>query len=1150
MKIFKLKNLKYFISLLLCACLVFCFVGCQNPSVGGGDGENTGGGGDGEGRYDFLSQIQKDYDFDFVSRFLEELLQKLEEEEKPYEPQPYPTGVDIGDTLYKGNAVYDFWTLDKNGNPSRDGTKGWYTAQKVAGSKLPTLVENGEDKHLEFTEAAQLELFYLRTSDKQTFHIFDNKTAWSNTTAQKELFKQEFLFEFTVSANGPFMLGISDFRTVPATFMDISELYGITFLFDGNTIKMSRYSSGLVEVVGTMPEGFNFGDGQKHVITFAMTRKDLDNGEIRMFIDKEQVELKATEDYGYNPNYNSYGGGRVKKGVIQLSDASSYGQRFSVVPQVKEGVKTTVSIHDYNRVWVGKTELPWTEDVGGGDDIGGGDDVVDTFDPTKYPTGANYGALLTKGTTQYSFWDVDGEGNTARDGTKGWYTTKVNTNTELPTLKNKGTAEQYLEFSKAAQLELFHLEGTGATYHAFDNKKAWGVADAQKLFGQEFVYELTVSSNESFVLGLTDFAQSSATFMDKTTSGVLYGIQFFFEGNTIKMSRYNSGKLEASATLDSTVNFADGKERKISFGITRQDLDNGRIRVFVDEKLCVFTATVDYGLANKTTAGTGEVKDGVLYLSDAYLYGQRFTVVPQNAGKVNICDFNRIKVGASQDEVLETPQPTAHTVTLTEGLEFVDGSTTITLEEGEIIPEIKRDGTFSSVYDKLTNTVVVFDNVSGQATMPANDLELAPYIVETGDVSYGFSNHGNMTTTGRYGVDQFNTNAAVNTNSGNTSDIAVKNHYPIQDENGNVRLGSRFTYNSAIPVGKNIRIKSAYGIEANETYVAKYTIHNYSASPIKFKLYQVNSGRTLSYGGKQFMIDVSLASGETCVGSFEFNFADNQANSNILNLIVFEEEQQGLDIGFIANVVKKSDVTYSDDYTQKLTQLATALNGKNVSVIGDSISTYRGYNNGAAADTTNSTIRDNADCYKDSWKGGAVTPKDTWWYQAIEQTNMNLLVNNAWSGDNVASSRFENGCVNLHDNTGNETDINPDIIFCYIGINNHSAGTTVDAFKAAYEKVVKLMKEKYAEADIFLFTLPQHYGVNDTTKVTLLNNYNTAIRELAAVNGCFVVDLAEKSGITGANSLNYTTDNLHPNLIGMDVITRVVIEELMENYLV
>lgn len=1129
-----MKKLKYLVSIVLS--IVFCFAGCAPTDDGNGDGNGNNDGNE-ESRYDYLSQIQKDYDYDFVPRFVEDLLEEVEEEESPYAPQPYPTGVDIGDTLYKGNAIYDFWTLDKTGNTGRDGTKGWYTAQSVSSSKLPTLIENGGDRYLEFTEPAQLELFYLRTSDKNTFHIFDNKTAWGNTVAQQELFNQEFLFEFKIAANGPYVLGVSDFRTVPATYLDASSLYGINFLFSGNKISMSRYSSGKEEVVATLPEGFDFGDGEQHLITFAMSRTSLDNGSIRMFIDRQQVELKATENYGYNENYPNYGGGRVKKGVIYLSDASSYGQRFSVVPQVKDSVKSVVEIYDYNRVWVGKTELPWTDEP----------DTPVKPDYTKYPTGANYGALLTKGTTNYSFWDVDAGGNTGRDGTKGWYTGKAISNSALPTLKNKGATNQYLEFSVPAQIELFHLEGTGATYHAFDNKTAWGAADAQKLFGQEFVYELTVSANKPFVLTLTDFGQTPNAFM-ATASSTLYGIQFSFEGNTIKMSRYNSGKLEASATLESTINFADGKQRKISFGITRDDISNGHIRVFVDEKLCSFSATADYGKANESKAGTGKVEDGVLFISDAYLYGQRFSVVPQNSGVVNIYDFNRIKVNASQSEVPQPPQTTKHTVSLSEGLQFADGTVTKTLEEGDTIPEIKRNGSFSSVYDKLTDTVLVFDNVSGQAVMGNSDLLLAPYTVECGDVSYGFTNAGTMATTGKYVVDQFNTDSAVNTNSGNTADITVKSNYPIKDENGKVRLGVRFTHNAQIPVGKNIRFKSAYAIEANETYLAKYTIHNFSANTVKFKLYQVNSGRTLTYGGKQFFVNVSLASGESCVGEYEFNFADNKSNANILNLIVFEEQQTNLDVGIICNINKKSDVVYSAEYTQNLAQLKTLLTGKNVSVIGDSISTYRGINNGDAADTTNDTIRNNADCYKDSWKGGSVTPKDTWWYQAIEQTGMNLLVNNAYSGDKVSSARFKSGCVNLHDNTGNASDINPDVIFCYIGINNHSANMTAQDYKSAYDEVIGLMKNKYTNAEIYLFTLPAHYGVNTTAKIELLDAYNVAIRDLATTHGCNVVDLALNSGITATNSINYTTDNLHPNLIGMDVITRVLIEKLVEDY--
>lgn len=1121
-----MKNIKRFVSIILMSLsLIFCLAGCATSP----DGSSSGGSKPGEeNRRDYLSELQKDYDYDFVSRFLKKLLGELEEEEKPFEPREYPTGVSIGDTLYKGKSIYDFWKLDANGNPGRDGTLGWYTAQSISSSKLPELIENDGDKYLRFTEAAQLELFYLRTSKKNTYHIFDNTGAWKAEDAQSELFEQEFLFEFTVSANGPYVLGISDFRTVPEKYLDTTSLYGINLLFDGNKISMSRYGSGNEEVVATMAEGFDFGDGEEHLITFAMSRTSLTEGVVSIFVDKQQVELKATDKFGVNEKYPDYGGGRVRKGVLYLRDASSYGQRFSVVPQTKDDVKTVVEIHDYNRVWVGKTELPWSED----------DEKPEDF--TVYPKGGSYGDALRKGTIGYSFWDVDSSGNTGRDGTKGWYTASAITNSALPTLREDGAGKKSLEFAAPAQIELFHLEGNNGTYHIFDNKGAWGSADAQSLFGQEFVYEVTVSATNSFILGLTDFGQTPSTFA-ATGFGTLSGIHFLFEGNVIKMTRYGSGKEEAVATLASDIDFADGKERKISFCITREALSNGRIRVFVDEKFCTFIPTQNYR--------NGSVADGVLYLTDAYLYGQRFSVIPQGeTGKVYINDFNRIKVNVSQEEIV-VPTVTKRTVELTDGLTFEDGSMTKTVEVGKTIPAILRDGSFSSVYDVETNSVLVFDNVTGLATMPDKDLVLAPYTVECGDVSYGFTNNGSMQRTGLYVVDQFQYDADVAKGNGNTGDVAVKNDYPIEDESGKMRLGVRIRYGAEIPAGKNMRIKSPYCIEANETYVAKYTFRNFSSKTVKFRIYQINTGRTLTYNGNSFVLDVTLTSGDVYTGTFEFNFGKNQKNTNILNLIVFEEKQTDFDIGFICNLNKKSNVCYGEEYENNLSELAKVLKGKNVSVIGDSISTYRNYNNLAAADKTNSTIRNNADCYKDSWKGGSVTPRDTWWYQAISRTGMNLLVNNAYSGDQVTSDRFRNGCVNLHDNTGNENDVNPDIIFCYIGINNHTAGTSVENFKAAYNNAITLMKEKYTNAEIYLFTLPPHYSLNNNeTKLSLLNDYNAAIRDLAQTHDCNVVDLALNSKITAANSLNYTTDNLHPNLIGMDVITKVLTDELIKRY--
>lgn len=95
--------------------------------------------------------------------------------------------------------------------------------------------------------------------------------------------------------------------------------------------------------------------------------------------------------------------------------------------------------------------------------------------------------------------------------------------------------------------------------------------------------------------------------------------------------------------------------------------------------------------------------------------------------------------------------------------------------------------------------------------------------------------------------------------------------------------------------------------------------------------------------------------------------------------------------------------------------------GKKLSILGDSISTYRDYSNGTAADTTNSTIRSGAIYYPNSL---SLAVTDTWWYQIAEKLDMELLVNNAWSGSCMHQTRsgtvgaYLDRCVQLHDDTG------------------------------------------------------------------------------------------------------------------------------------
>jgi hypothetical protein len=76
---------------------------------------------------------------------------------------------------------------------------------------------------------------------------------------------------------------------------------------------------------------------------------------------------------------------------------------------------------------------------------------------------------------------------------------------------------------------------------------------------------------------------------------------------------------------------------------------------------------------------------------------------------------------------------------------------------------------------------------------------------------------------------------------------------------------------------------------------------------------------------------------------------------------------------------------------------------KTISILGDSISTYSNYSNGTASSTTNSTIKNGVVYYPRS--GFDVTAESTWWHQAAQELEMDILVNNSWSGSCLLNTR-------------------------------------------------------------------------------------------------------------------------------------------------
>lgn len=272
----------------------------------------------------------------------------------------------------------------------------------------------------------------------------------------------------------------------------------------------------------------------------------------------------------------------------------------------------------------------------------------------------------------------------------------------------------------------------------------------------------------------------------------------------------------------------------------------------------------------------------------------------------------------------------------------------------------------------------------------------------------------------------------------------------------------------------------------------------------------------------------------------------------------------------IANLEAKEEAAKSNNDSA----LKVALTGKNFSILGDSISTFKGYSNDDT--NTNSTIGSNAVWYTGS-TGGVTSVDETWWMQTINETGMNLLVNNSYSGSRLSNNDKGAGsagylrATELHDDTGENAGTNPDIIALWLGINDVNNGVSLGTysedlystlitdngdetytyatpsnFTEAYIITVHKLITTYETADVFAFTfLPNKYA-----NATKLEPFNEVVENVANYYGIEIVDLYNDSGITYDNYKEYCDDSeeLHPNPAGMDLITKTFVDALSNKY--
>ena len=237
--------------------------------------------------------------------------------------------------------------------------------------------------------------------------------------------------------------------------------------------------------------------------------------------------------------------------------------------------------------------------------------------------------------------------------------------------------------------------------------------------------------------------------------------------------------------------------------------------------------------------------------------------------------------------------------------------------------------------------------------------------------------------------------------------------------------------------------------------------------------------------------------------------------------------------------------------------------GKMVSVIGDSISTFGSVSNNTAY---NPTIGGNAVFYAANGGTYSIGVHDTWWQQAIDALEMELCVNNSWSGSRISQdgsgpAAYKDRCVQLHNAQGQD----PDYIWVYLGTNDYSyhilpwgTAEAIDeetlfakcedgayAYPApatvceAYAIMLHKSMIRYPEAEI--------YCLGMLTRTSVDAGLSSANDELEGVATLLEIPFVELESITAdPTDFNLTMgDALHPKGEGMDRIAQRLINAML-----
>lgn len=205
------------------------------------------------------------------------------------------------------------------------------------------------------------------------------------------------------------------------------------------------------------------------------------------------------------------------------------------------------------------------------------------------------------------------------------------------------------------------------------------------------------------------------------------------------------------------------------------------------------------------------------------------------------------------------------------------------------------------------------------------------------------------------------------------------------------------------------------------------------------------------------------------------------------------------------------------------------LSGKRFSILGDSISTYRGVSNDASANA--------ALIYNPCFYGEPMPREKTYWGILEERLGLSLCVNNSWSGGNLSGRDDPDSGINRAANLSRDDGGEPELIIVFMGINDLGRTVAPEVFSRDYEGTLCAIGEKYPRAHVCCVNLPDR----DPYLKPRAEMFNDAIAHAAGRAGerFFVADLFA-SPLKGDVYYMNTVDSLHPDEDGMRMIADVI----------